>query len=83
MVYTIENDAESRQYKDVYGNRTYSTVIQSLAGYTNYIIMVLARTQIGVGSQGHAVRVKTLSGIPGKPRDIRFSDVQVRILLPL
>ncbi|XP_054261356.1 protein sidekick-like [Macrosteles quadrilineatus] len=49
--------------------------------FTEYRIQILAFNPAGDGPRSTPVVVKTLQGLPGPPRDLRFSDITMTSLL--
>ena len=48
--------------------------------YTNYAISILAFNPAGEGPRSDIVNAKTLEGLPGKPANLRFSEITMSTL---
>lgn len=75
VYYQMKNQPETELFKQFDGNKTYTGVINHLAGYTDYEFRLLAYTKVGGRFESSPVTVKTHRGVPGKPRDVRFNPV--------
>ena len=48
--------------------------------YTNYTISILAFNPAGDGPRSKSVSVRTLQGLPGKPSNLRFTEITMSTL---
>lgn len=80
VFYQLKGFVRTELFKDFPGNTTYSGLITGLHGFTDYEFRLLAYTKVGGTLKSPPTTAKTFKGKPGKPTNVRFTEVNYQFI---